>query len=235
MTDTYRTKGLRQQLVKELQKKGISDQKILKAFEDIPRHYFLEKAFEDWAYKDVPFPIDSEQTISQPYTVAYQTQLLDVKKGDRILEIGTGSGFQACVLAYMGAKVYSIERHEKLYIKTTKLLEKIGYSMVRTLFGDGYLGAERYAPYQKILITAAAKEVPNALFEQLQIGGILIVPLGEDNLQVMTKFTKISNQEFRRESFDTFRFVPFLPGTEKNGAINERKPSKVENTNKVYL
>lgn len=236
MTDTYKLKGLRMQLVRELKNKGISDERILKAFEEIPRHYFLDKAFAEWAYRDVPFPIDADQTISQPYTVAYQTELLEIKKGDRVLEIGTGSGFQACVLAHMGARVYTIERQEKLYIKTNALLEKIGFTQVRTLFGDGYLGAPRFAPFDKILLTAGAQKVPQALFDQLAVGGILVVPLGNDDIQVMTKYTKISEGELKTETFDQFRFVPFLPGVQNAGGNKKNNPDNHGNHhNKVSL
>lgn len=212
MTDTHRHKGLRQQLVNELKTKGIKDERILQAFMDIPRHYFLEKTFSDWAYKDVAFPIDADQTISQPYTVAMQTALLDIKKGDKVLEIGTGSGFQACVLAHMGAKVYSIERQKKLYDKTEKFLHDIGYGQVRTLYGDGYDGAPRFAPFDKILITAGASEIPATLIEQLKPDGIMVIPLGEGDLQKMLKITKTEEGTLKKENFGNYRFVPFLKG-----------------------
>ena len=212
MTDTHRHKGLRQQLVNELKKKGIKDERILQAFMDIPRHFFLEKTFADWAYKDVAFPIDADQTISQPYTVAMQTTLLDIKKGDKVLEIGTGSGFQACVLAHMGAKVYSIERQKKLYDKTEKFLHDIGYGQVRTLYGDGYDGAPRFAPFDKILITAGASEIPATLIEQLKPDGIMVIPLGEGDLQKMLKITKTEEGTLKKENFGNYRFVPFLKG-----------------------
>ncbi len=235
LTDTYRHKGLRAQLVKELRNKGIKDERILKAFEEIPRHYFLDKAFADWAYRDVPFPIGSDQTISQPYTVAYQTELLDIKKGDRVLEIGTGSGFQACVLAFMGARVYTIERQENLFHKTNALLEKIGYSKVRTFFGDGYAGVPRSAPYDKILITAGATEVPQTLFDQLVPGGILVVPLGNNDHQVMTKYIKKSDTECQKFTYDNFRFVPFLPGVQKQNSSGNTPDIKSPDRNKVNL
>lgn len=212
MTDTHRHKGLRQQLVNELKTKGIKDERILQAFMDIPRHYFLEKTFSDWAYKDVAFPIDADQTISQPYTVAMQTALLDIKKGDKVLEVGTGSGFQACVLAHMGAKVYSIERQKKLYDKTEKFLHDIGYGQVRTLYGDGYDGAPRFAPFDKILITAGASEIPATLIEQLKPDGIMVIPLGEGDLQKMLKITKTEEGTLKKENFGNYRFVPFLKG-----------------------
>ncbi len=212
--DNYRHKGLRQNLVKTLQTKGIKDQKVLTAIMNIPRHFFLDKAFEEWAYQDVAFPIDNNQTISHPYTVARQTELLRIHKGDKILEIGTGSGYQACVLSYLGAKVYSIERQEGLFQKTYTLLRKIGYGNIRTLFGDGYKGAPRFAPFDKIIVTAGATELPKTLMNQLRIGGLLVIPVGstEDNKK-MLRIKRISEDQFTRETFGAFKFVPFLQGT----------------------
>ena len=212
MIDTHRHRGLRQQLVNELKSKGINNEKILNAFMEIPRHYFLEKTFSDWAYKDVAFPIDADQTISQPYTVAMQTTLLDVKKGDKVLEIGTGSGFQACVLSHMGAKVYTIERQKKLFDKTEKFLHDIGFGNIRTLYGDGYEGAPRFAPFDKILITAGASEIPEKLIDQLKPGGIMVIPLGQGDLQKMLKITKSEDDSLKKENFGNYRFVPFLKG-----------------------
>ncbi len=212
MIDTHRHKGLRQQLVQELRNKGIQDEKILQAFREIPRHFFLDKTFADWAYKDVAFPIDADQTISQPYTVAVQTSLLEVKSGDKILEIGTGSGFQACVLAHMGAKVYTIERQKKLFDKTEKFLHAIGFGQIRTLFGDGYEGAPRFAPFDKILLTAGALELPQKLIDQLKPGGIMVIPLGTGDVQKMLKITKNEDGSLKKENFGDFRFVPFLKG-----------------------
>ncbi len=212
MIDTHRHRGLRQQLVNELKSKGIKNELILSAFMDIPRHYFLEKTFADWAYKDVAFPIDADQTISQPYTVAMQTTLLDIKKGDKVLEIGTGSGFQACVLSHMGAKVYTIERQKKLFDKTEKFLHEIGFGNIRTLYGDGYEGAPRFAPFDKILITAGASEIPEKLIEQLKPGGIMVIPLGQGDLQKMLKITKSEDGSLKKENFGNYRFVPFLKG-----------------------
>lgn len=214
MQDTHRHKGLRQKLVNELRTKGITDSRILSAFLDIPRHFFLDKAFSDWAYRDVAFPIDADQTISQPYTVAVQTSLLEVKKGDKILEIGTGSGFQACVLAYLGAKVYTIERQKKLYDKTSKFLHDIGFGQVRTLYGDGYVGSPRFAPYDKILLTAAAPTIPQALIDQLKIGGIMVIPLGSGDIQQMKRIIKNEDGTLKEENFGNYRFVPFLKGTQ---------------------
>jgi protein-L-isoaspartate(D-aspartate) O-methyltransferase len=212
LIDTHRHRGLRQQLVNELKSKGIKNELILSAFMDIPRHYFLEKTFADWAYKDVAFPIDADQTISQPYTVAMQTTLLDIKKGDKVLEIGTGSGFQACVLSHMGAKVYTIERQKKLFDKTEKFLHDIGFGNIRTLYGDGYEGAPRFAPFDKILITAGASEIPEKLIEQLKPGGIMVIPLGQGDLQKMLKITKNEDGSLKKENFGNYRFVPFLKG-----------------------
>ena len=195
--------------------KGIRDENILSAFMDIPRHYFLDKAFSDWAYKDVAFPIDADQTISQPYTVAVQTMLLEVKKGDKILEIGTGSGFQACVLSYLGAKVYTIERQKKLFDRTSRFLHEIGFGQIRTLYGDGYLGAPRFAPFDKILLTAAASEIPQKLIDQLKPGGIMVIPLGSGDVQQMKRIIKYHDGSFKEENFGNYRFVPFLKGTQE--------------------
>lgn len=213
LTDTHIHKGLRQQLVRELKAKGIKDERILSAFMDIPRHYFLDKDFAEWAYKDVAFPIDADQTISQPYTVAMQTALLDVKKGDKVLEIGTGSGFQACVLAYLGAKVYTIERQKTLFDKTENLLSRLGYGHIRTLYGDGYLGAPRFAPFDRILLTAAASEIPQALIDQLRPGGVMVVPYGGGSIQEMIRITKNEDGSLKKEKFGKYSFVPFLKGT----------------------
>jgi protein-L-isoaspartate(D-aspartate) O-methyltransferase len=212
LQDTHRHKGLRQKLINELRTKGITDERILSAFMDIPRHYFLDKAFSDWAYKDVAFPIDADQTISQPYTVAVQTTLLDIKKGDKILEIGTGSGYQACVLSYLGAKVYTIERQKKLFDKTSRFLHDIGFGQVRTLYGDGYLGAPRFAPFDKILLTAAATEIPQKLIDQLKPDGIMVVPLGSGDIQQMKRIIKNTDGTIREENYGNYRFVPFLKG-----------------------
>jgi len=213
--DSYRHKGLRSQLIKVLREKGIKDEKLLEAMGLIPRHLFLDNAFEEWAYRDVAFPIGSEQTISQPYTVAFQTQLLEIKGGMKILEIGTGSGYQACVLAELKAKVYSIERQQSLFIKTSKLLPEIGYNSIRTLFGDGYLGAPKFAPFDRIIITASCPEIPTALKEQLAIGGKLVAPLGSQQKQTMVLLTRLSEQEYDLEPFGKFAFVPFLKGVVK--------------------
>lgn len=212
MQDTYRHKGLRKELIMTLKKKGITDEKILNAFLNIPRHWFIDPEFDSWAYKDQAFKIDAEQTISQPYTVAFMTQLLDVKPGDKILEIGTGSGFQAAILHELGAKVYTIERHEVLHKKATELLERIGFKGVRTLYGDGYLGSPRFAPFDKIIVTAGAENIPNILLQQLKVGGIMVLPSGENNEKKMLKITKKSETEINVEDHGEFVFVPFLKG-----------------------
>jgi len=213
--DSYKHKGLRQNLVKELKRKGIDDLNILNAISKVPRHFFLDKAFAEWAYKDTAFPIEADQTISQPYTVAFQTQLLNVEKSDKILEIGTGSGYQATILAELGAKVYSIERQETLFKKTNRLLERIGYGRIRTLFGDGYKGAPRFAPFDKILVTAGADEIPNDLLSQLKIGGIMVIPVGSGDVQEMKRITRTGETKFKKENFGKFKFVPFLKGVNK--------------------
>jgi protein-L-isoaspartate(D-aspartate) O-methyltransferase len=169
-------------------------------------------AFADWAYKDVAFPIDADQTISQPYTVAFQTALLDVAHGDKVLEIGTGSGFQACVLSYLGCKVYTIERQKTLFEKTEKLLKNLGFGKIRTLFGDGYEGAPRVAPFDKISVTAGASELPKKLFDQLKVGGFMIIPYGNGDVQKMLRITKQEDNKAKKEDFGDFRFVPFLKG-----------------------
>ncbi|MEX2589595.1 MAG: protein-L-isoaspartate(D-aspartate) O-methyltransferase, partial [Chitinophagales bacterium] len=200
LKDTFKQRGERAQLVGLLKKKGIEDPKVLAAIDKVPRHFFIpDNAFYHRAYEDTAFPIEAGQTISQPYTVAFQTQLLEVAPKDKILEIGTGSGYQAVVLSVMGAKVYSIERQKKLYDQTKALLEKLPYRNIRTFYGDGFEGKEAYAPYDKILITAAAPELPKKLMQQLKVGGYLVIPFGEGNTQTMMRFTKISEKEFEQE------------------------------------
>jgi len=207
--DNYRHKGLRKKLVQELQKKGISNQSVLKAMERVPRHLFMDNAFLDFAYKDQAFPIGSEQTISQPYTVAFQTQLLDLKAGMKVLEVGTGSGYQSCVLLELKTKVFSIERHRSLHQKSKKKLNDLGY-FPKLFFGDGYKGLPTFAPFDRILITAAAPYVPNALKAQLKPGGKMVIPLGEGELQEMKLLTKTSDSEFEEAAFGNFSFVPML-------------------------
>lgn len=211
--DLYRHKGLRKKLVAELSGKGIKDQKVLDAILKIPRHLFLDNAFEEWAYKDTAFPIDCEQTISQPYTVAFQTSLLEVKPNDKIMEIGLGSGYQACVLHEMGARVYSIERFKILHDKTVDRLKRLGYGAIRTFYGDGFAGLPRFAPFDKILITAACPEIPSTLWDQLKTDGIMVVPMsvGAD-VQIMCRFYKNSDGSFKKQEFGHFKFVPMLKG-----------------------
>lgn len=213
--DTYRHRGMRRQLIKALREKGIRNEKLLDVMGRLPRHYFFDTGFDDWAYKDVAFPIGEKQTISQPYTVAYQTNLLDIKPYDKVLEVGTGSGYQAAILHDMGARVYTIERHETLYRRTTELLNDLGYHKIRTFLGDGYLGLPRFAPFDKILITAAPPSIPVELQDQLKIGGYLVCPVGEqDESQQMIRLTK-SNGKPLIEKFDYFKFVPMLKGVNK--------------------
>lgn len=207
--DTLKHKGLRKILVEEVRKKGISDEKVLDAIGKVPRHLFLDSSFERFAYTDVAFPIGSGQTISQPYTVAFQSELLKVKKGDKILEVGTGSGYQACVLVDLGAKVFSIERQHKLFLRTKEFLPSIGYNP-KLFYGDGYQGLPTFAPFDKIIITAGAPEIPKALLTQLKIGGILVIPLGENEQQIMTSITRLSETEFEQEKYGNFSFVPML-------------------------
>lgn len=211
MKDTYRHKGMRRQLIDELRRKGISDERVLAAMAALPRHFFLDKAFEEWAYQDKPFPIGNEQTISQPYTVAYQTCLLDVKKRDKILEVGTGSGYQAALLAMLGARVYTIERQELLYKRAKALLSKLKLGNIRCYLRDGYKGLPEFAPFDKIIITAGAAEVPQPLLEQLAIGGIMVVPVGEQ-VQRMHRITRLSDDKYEDDMLANFRFVPLLKG-----------------------
>ncbi len=209
MKDTEKHKGLRNQLVKTLQEKGITDKAVLGAIGKIQRHLFMDSGFETFAYQDKAFPIGAGQTISQPYTVAFQTQLLEVKKDDKILEIGTGSGYQTAVLCVLGAKVYSIERQNELFKKTSNFLPKIGIRPKKLIFGDGYKGLPEEAPFDSILVTAGATTIPNALMAQLKIGGKLVIPLGE-NEQIMTMLIRKNEKQFEKHEFGTFRFVPLL-------------------------
>jgi protein-L-isoaspartate(D-aspartate) O-methyltransferase len=201
-------------LIETLRHEGIRDEKVLAAMAKVPRHLFLEKAFEDWAYKNVAFPIGCDQTISQPLTVAIQTGLLDIKKGDKILEVGTGSGYQACILSELGAKIYTIERQTALFEKTEKLLKVLGYQSIRTFLGDGYSGLSMFAPFDKILVTAGASTLPDSLVKQLAVGGHLVIPIGDDNSQTMWRFTLKEEGQVVSEAFGKFKFVPFLKGIE---------------------
>jgi protein-L-isoaspartate(D-aspartate) O-methyltransferase len=209
MEDTYRHKGMRRRLINEIRKKGMLDEAILEALYQVPRHLFLDSGFLQFAYEDKPFPIGAGQTISQPYTVAFQTELLGVKPGAKILEIGTGSGYQACVLAAMHAEVYSVERQKKLYEKASDLIPRLGFH-VHLRYGDGYLGWPENAPYDGILITAAAPDVPSCLFDQLKPGGVLVCPVGGGEVQTMMRYTKSAGGKITKEKFGSFRFVPLL-------------------------
>lgn len=196
-----------------LKQKGITDENVLNAFASVPRHLFaFDSALIGRAYDDNAFPIAEGQTISQPFTVAYQTQMLEVKKGEKILEIGTGSGYQAAILDELGARVFTIERVKKLFDLTKSLLPQLGYPTVKCFYGDGFQGLPAFAPFDKILVTAAAPFVPDDLLKQLKTGGILVIPVGEGDTQLMKRFTKISESEIKEEVFDAFRFVPMLPG-----------------------
>ena len=207
--DNYREKGARKQLVEILRERGISDAKVLRAIGKVPRHFFFDETFWNQAYKDIAFPIGDGQTISQPYTVAYQTELLHIQKGDKVLEIGTGSGYQTCVLMELGANVYTIERQENLYARTIKVLPGMGYN-ANFFLGDGSKGIEAHAPYAKIIVTAGAPFVPEILLKQLKIGGILVIPVGDEKSQKMITVIRVSENEYDRIELDTFRFVPWL-------------------------
>lgn len=209
MKDTAKHQGLRNQLVALLQEKGIVDTKVLEVMNKIPRHLFLNSSFEDYAYQDKAFPIGAEQTISQPYTVAFQSQLLEVKKDHKILEIGTGSGYQTAVLCMLGAKVYSVERQNELFKKTSILLPKLGIRPKHLSFGDGYKGLPNYAPFDSIIVTAGAPFIPQPLMAQLKIGGRLVIPLGDKN-QVMTLLIRKNETQFEKHELGEFRFVPLL-------------------------
>lgn len=209
MKDTAKHQGLRNQLADLLKSKGISDDRVLEAIRRIPRHLFIDSSFEDFAYQDKAFPILAGQTISQPYTVAFQTQLLDVQPDDKILEIGTGSGYQTAVLYLMKAKVYTIERQLELYKKTSKLLPQLGYRPKIMTYGDGYKGMPTDAPFDKILVTAGAPEIPKALMAQLKIGGKLVIPVGKE-IQTMQMLIRKSAMEFEQHEYGDFKFVPML-------------------------
>ena len=207
--DNYREKGARKQLVDILKKKGIEDEGILKAIGKVQRHYFFDETFWNQAYKDIAFPIGEGQTISQPYTVAYQSQLLHIKKGDKVLEIGTGSGYQACILLELGAKVYTIERQEKLYERTRQVLPYMGYKP-HFFLGDGSKGIPEYAPYDKIIVTAGAPLVPETLLRQLAVGGTMVIPVGNEESQKMVTILRIAENDYEKHVLDTFRFVPLV-------------------------
>ncbi len=209
MQDSYKHKGMRKLLVKELQEKGINNQKVLDAFIAIPRHFFLDLAFLEQAYSNQAFQIGAGQTISHPFTVAFQTSLLELQKGDKVLEIGTGSGFQTSILCEMGAKVFSIERFKELHQKARQIIHHFNFSP-RLSFGDGYLGWPAFAPFDSILVTCGAPFVPEELKSQLKVGGRLVIPLGEGAVQRMKRYIKLSETEFLEEDYGDFSFVPML-------------------------
>ncbi len=210
--DSYRHKGLRKKLVDTVRSKGITDDAVLAAIDKIPRHFFLDSAFDEVAYEDRAFPIGEGQTISQPYTVAYQTQLLEIKKFDKVLEIGTGSAYQAVVLAELGAQVYTIERQKKLFEANKQFMLLKKYPSVKFFYGDGFEGLPTYGPFDKVIITAAAPEIPPKLIEQLKPGGMMVIPLGAGDVQQMLRITKLENGALKEEVFDRFSFVPMLEG-----------------------
>lgn len=211
MIDSYKYKGLRERLVNSLREKGINQEPVLQAMLKIPRHFFMAKGFEERAYQDNAFPIAAGQTISQPYTVAFQTSLLEIKPIDKVLEIGTGSGYQAAVLLELGAKVYTMERQKELYKSAQILLRKLGY-MPFCFYKDGYEGLPTYGPFDKILITAGAPKIPETLIKQLKTNGILVAPIGNSENQDMIKLTKISETEYKTQNLGKFAFVPMLKG-----------------------
>ncbi len=209
MKDTHKHKGMRNKLVEVITAKGIRDKKVLEAIRAVPRHYFMDSGFEGHAYQDKAFPIAADQTISQPYTVARQTELLALSPGQKVLEIGTGSGYQTAVLLQLKVKVYTIERQLELFKKTQLFFEKMGYRPKKVVFGDGYKGLPEEAPFDGILVTAGAPEIPKALLAQLSIGGRIVIPVGEDE-QIMTVVTRKSEKEFEKMEYGSYRFVPLL-------------------------
>lgn len=210
--DSYRHKGLRKRLVEIVRGKGITDEKVLEAIDRIPRHFFLDSAFDEVAYEDRAFPIAEDQTISQPYTVAYQTQLLQVKPFNRILEVGTGSAYQASVLAELGAQVFTIERQKKLFDANKQFTYLRKYPNIKFFYGDGYEGLPTYGPFDKVIITAAAPYIPAKLIEQMKPEGVMVIPMGSGDVQVMKRITKLANGGLKEEIFDQFSFVPMLGG-----------------------
>jgi protein-L-isoaspartate(D-aspartate) O-methyltransferase len=209
LNDTYRHKGMRRNLVDDIRKKGIKDESVLKAIDTVPRHLFMDSSFLEYAYEDKPFPIGAGQTISQPFTVAYQTELLRINKGEKVLEVGTGSGYQTCVLIELGAKVYTIERQKNLYLKAKELFAELGYNPVILSYGDGYKGLPVHSPFDKIIVTAGAPSIPEALKYQLKIGGSMVIPVGI-SIQIMIRVIRSDADNFIEEEHGTFRFVPLL-------------------------
>ena len=214
MEDSFRHKGLRKQLVDVLRKKGINNPKILEGINSIPRHLFIDNAFVNFAYKDQAFPIGSGQTISQPYTVAFQTELLDPQPYEKILEVGTGSGYQTSLLLYLESDVYSIERQKELYLKTKSFLPKLGYKC-HLIYGDGYKGLPKFAPFDKIIVTCGAPSIPLNLIKQIKIGGKMVVPIGDSSKQVMHLIEKKSKNDIKTTKHGDFLFVPMLNNTNK--------------------
>jgi protein-L-isoaspartate(D-aspartate) O-methyltransferase len=215
MNDTSKHQGRRVKLVELLREKGIKNDRVLEAIQKVPRHLFLDSSFEDFAYQDTAFPIAADQTISQPFTVAFQTELLEVLPGEKVLEVGTGSGYQAAVLMEMGAKVYTVERQHELFTITKKLFSKLGYRPKIMSFGDGYLGLPTYGPFHKIIVTAGAPYIPEALLAQLEIGGKMVIPVG-DQEQEMILLTRVSKTDFKRKNFGKFKFVPLIKNKNSN-------------------
>jgi protein-L-isoaspartate(D-aspartate) O-methyltransferase len=207
--DNYREKGARKKLVSLLKEKGISDRRVLEAIGKVPRHYFFDETFWVQAYKDIAFPIGDGQTISQPYTVAYQTELLHIKPGDKVLEIGTGSGYQTCILLELGAEVYTIERQENIFKRTIQVLPYMGYKP-HFFLGDGSKGKAEFAPYDKIIVTAGAPFVPEVMLRQLKIGGLLVIPVGDEKSQKMLTVIRTGENDYEKIELDTFRFVPLV-------------------------
>lgn len=218
--DSFRHKGLRKNLVKEIVKKGIKSERVLNAINKVPRHLFMDTGFINFAYKDQAFPIGEGQTISQPYTVAFQTELLDVSQHMKVLEVGTGSGYQAAVLVELGARVYTIERQHKLFLKTQRLLNTLGYKL-KFFYGDGFKGQKTYAPFDRILITAAAPEIPEELLSQLRLGGKLVIPLGGSGIQEMLLIEKTGKESYTNSKHGKFSFVPMLRGTSNGNNIKK--------------
>lgn len=215
MEDTYKHKGLRRQLIDSIRNKGIKDEHVLSAMYKIPRHLFFDSSFLKFAYEDKPFPIGEGQTISQPFTVAFMTELLTIQKGEKVLEVGTGSGYQACILEELGGRVYTIERHKALYQKARKTALNLNYR-IKVFYGDGYKGLPTYAPFDKIMITAGAPDIPNVLTDQLKPGGRMVIPVGGESLQHMITLDKTEKGEIVRQNWGDFRFVPLLPGRDED-------------------
>jgi protein-L-isoaspartate(D-aspartate) O-methyltransferase len=210
MLDSYRHKGLRKKLVETIRGKGVKDENVLIAIEKVPRHFFMDSSFIEFAYEDKAFPIGAGQTISQPYTVGRMTELLQLKKGEKVLEVGTGSGYQACVLSAMGVKVYTIERQKSLYDKTKIFLPSIGFGTIKQFYGDGYKGLPTFGPFDKIIVTCGAPYIPDALVSQLKIGGTMVIPVGEGEVQVMQTIIRLTELDKEIRSHGSFRFVPML-------------------------